>query len=143
MLCSSRSFFFFFKLNKYNGFLASTFKEICRECKLCDELEMKLFALLNLEQARKALRALRGLVKLQALARGYLVRRQANAPLKRMHALSRAQATARSQRSPHRPLLDNTTHHRSRSRKSMVRLHHMWKILYFHSCRLEFVRSVD
>lgn len=49
-------------------------------------------------QARKALCALRGLVKLQALIRGQLVRRQANATLRRMQALVDAQSRLRAQR---------------------------------------------
>ncbi|CAL4925001.1 unnamed protein product [Urochloa decumbens] len=48
--------------------------------------------------ARKALCALRGLVKLQALIRGQLVRRQANATLRRMQALVDAQSSLRAQR---------------------------------------------
>ncbi|XP_038875353.1 protein IQ-DOMAIN 14-like [Benincasa hispida] len=48
--------------------------------------------------ARKALRALRGLVKLQALARGHLVRKQAKATLRCMQALIIVQARARAQR---------------------------------------------
>lgn len=48
--------------------------------------------------ARKALRALRGLVKLQALVKGYLVRKRAAATLQSMQALIRAQAAVRSQR---------------------------------------------
>ncbi|XP_052154689.1 protein IQ-domain 26-like [Oryza glaberrima] len=49
--------------------------------------------------AKKALRALKALVKLQALVRGYLVRRQAAATLQSMQALVRAQATVRAHRS--------------------------------------------
>ncbi|OMO96390.1 IQ motif, EF-hand binding site [Corchorus olitorius] len=48
--------------------------------------------------ARKALHALRGLVKLQALVRGHLVRKQTTATLRRMHALMAIQVRARFQR---------------------------------------------
>ncbi|KAG8084866.1 hypothetical protein GUJ93_ZPchr0010g7461 [Zizania palustris] len=48
--------------------------------------------------AKKALRALKAVVKLQALVRGYLVRRQAAATLQSMQALFRAQAIVRAHR---------------------------------------------
>lgn len=44
-------------------------------------------------QARKALRALKALVKLQAHVRGYLMRRRAAETLQSMQALIRAQAS--------------------------------------------------
>lgn len=49
-------------------------------------------------KARKALRALKGVVKIQALVRGFLVRKQAAATLRSMEALVRAQATVKFQR---------------------------------------------
>ncbi|KAG9131905.1 hypothetical protein Leryth_022583 [Lithospermum erythrorhizon] len=48
--------------------------------------------------SRKALNALRGLVKLQALVRGHLVRKQAAATLRCMQALITVQSRARAQR---------------------------------------------
>ncbi|RWR78238.1 IQ motif [Cinnamomum micranthum f. kanehirae] len=48
--------------------------------------------------ARKALQALKGLVKLQAHVRGYLVRRRAAQTLQSMQALIRAQATVQMQK---------------------------------------------
>ncbi|KAL2610712.1 hypothetical protein R1flu_029285 [Riccia fluitans] len=48
--------------------------------------------------ARRALRALRGLVRLQALVRGHTVRRQANTTLRCMQALVRVQARVRARR---------------------------------------------
>ncbi|XP_050215612.1 protein IQ-domain 26-like [Mercurialis annua] len=69
--------------------------------------------------ARKALRALKGLVKLQAHLRGYLVRKQATATLHSMQALIRAQATARSQRA--RNLIKTDTKFEIGARKSMER----------------------
>lgn len=74
---------------------------------------------MELKQARKALRALKGLVKLQAHVRGYLVRKQAAATLHGMQALIRAQATVRTQKA--RGLIINNNRLESRARKSTVR----------------------
>jgi len=73
------------------------------------------------EQARKALRALKGLVKLQALVRGYLVRKQATATLHSMQALVRAQATLRSHQSRRLMSTKNEAFRsQHRARRSMV-----------------------
>lgn len=49
-------------------------------------------------QARRAFRALKGIIRLQALIRGHLVRRQAVATLRCMQAIVRIQALARGRR---------------------------------------------
>ncbi|URE40832.1 IQ calmodulin-binding motif family protein [Musa troglodytarum] len=59
-------------------------------------LVLYLFGVPVVTQAKKALRALKALVKLQALVRGYLVRKQAAITLRRLQALVRAQSVARS-----------------------------------------------
>ncbi|XP_021899552.1 LOW QUALITY PROTEIN: protein IQ-DOMAIN 14-like [Carica papaya] len=60
--------------------------------------------------ARKALCALRGLVKLQALVRGHLVRKQATATLRCMQALVTVQTRARAQRIR---MVEESTHRKS------------------------------
>ncbi|KAK9292833.1 hypothetical protein L1049_020813 [Liquidambar formosana] len=69
---------------------------------VCNDAEYaaatKIQALFRSYLARKALCALRGLVKLQALVRGHLVRKQTSATLRGMHALMAIQVRARVQR---------------------------------------------
>jgi hypothetical protein len=62
-------------------------------------------------QARKALRALRSLVKLQALVRGYLVRKQAATTLHRLQALMRLQADSYAvKRASYRRSMEQVSH---------------------------------
>lgn len=57
-------------------------------------------------QARKALRALKGLVRLQAIIRGHAVRRQTIATLKRLQSIVNIQSEVCAQRCT---LVNNTT----------------------------------
>lgn len=72
-------------------------------------------------QSRKALRALKGLVKLQALVRGYLVRKRAAATLHSMQALIRAQTAVKRQRARRSFNKENRIQPEYRHRKSLVR----------------------
>ncbi|CAJ2630182.1 unnamed protein product [Trifolium pratense] len=79
-----------------------------------DSAAVKIQCVFRSYLARKALCALRGLVKLQALIRGHLVRKQAKATLRCMQALVTAQARARAQRirmvSEGKPSPNQSTH---------------------------------
>ncbi|KAK4723245.1 hypothetical protein R3W88_026024 [Solanum pinnatisectum] len=74
--------------------------------------------------ARRALKALKGLVKLQALVRGHNVRKQAKMTLKCMQALVRVQARVLDQRfrqSLSSTFSDTSSYHYLQHRKSMSR----------------------
>lgn len=78
-------------------------------------------------KARRALRALQGIVKLQALVRGQNVRRQTKMTLKCMQALFRVQARVRDHRA--RPSLEAT-------RKSMFAdSNNLWESKYMQDVR--------
>ncbi|KAL2925313.1 Protein IQ-DOMAIN 14 [Bienertia sinuspersici] len=96
---------------------------------------IKIQTLFRAYLARKAFKALKGLVKLQAHVRGYLVRKRAAATLQGMQALIRAQASARSQRASLTFSRNNKLHSEFRGRKSMERFDEP-RSDHFHSKRL-------
>lgn len=76
--------------------------------------------------ARRALRALKGLVKLQALVRGRIVRKQSAEMLRRMQAMARIQARACKNRSDaSHPHINNTTKSHRRGSSSLSKFDYL------------------
>ncbi|XP_031474818.1 protein IQ-DOMAIN 19-like [Nymphaea colorata] len=80
--------------------------------------------------AKKALRALKGLVRLQALVRGHLVRKQAAATLRCMQALVTVQARARAQRIRNVDESPPSSQRLSTHRRSTHEHHHRYRHSY-------------
>lgn len=80
--------------------------------------------------ARRALRALKGLVKLQALVRGHIVRKQSTYMLQRMHAMARIQSRA----CAHRAYMSDSPHSSNKSSRSQHPDLASFKTINHHSC---------
>lgn len=89
-------------------------------------------------KARKALRALRGLVKLQALVRGHIVRKQIAGRLLQMQAALRARTRARALRAqiyeaPQSTIKPSHIHHlvrRFHFPAKILNLNYLWKYIF-------------
>lgn len=103
------------------AFLCVCMFSLCTRFVICINWMENLRPVFQNLQARKALRALKGLVKLQALVRGYLVRKRTAATLHSMQALIRAQTAVRSQRARRSFNKENRLLPEIHSRKSIVR----------------------
>ncbi|KAL9225296.1 hypothetical protein vseg_001240 [Gypsophila vaccaria] len=81
--------------------LTRTSGHLSRRWTMDDVAAVKIQSVFRGYLARKALKALKGLVKLQALVRGHFVRKQSADMLRRLQAMVRVQARARSNRVLH------------------------------------------
>ncbi|KAL9461830.1 hypothetical protein AB3S75_004763 [Citrus x aurantiifolia] len=78
-----------------NTFVSFTLLPLKKELAKEDSAAIKIQAIFRAHLARRAFKALRSLVKLQALVRGVCVRRQSRVAMHAMHALVRLQVRVR------------------------------------------------